>query len=351
MIFESRMPVLRSLVKNRFLQVSLFGLILAGAAAPLTQVAPSKAQEQKQGPADASHITLVVEKGFVIPSQLLTGVEGQQSDGIALIESLRLSERFITGAPLDVTFTISGNARFESGGADGLLAVALTENGVIKTPAIVAGPAPGESFIEVMVNSQTVIEKLRVATVETGWLNNIDKFIPSGDPALIARGDHYLVLDMNKVGDTTRAFTWSGKAPKIKAGILGGDTMNQGTLKASDQDVVAASGLCFRLLLTAGLVYWHWSSSNPWSSGGYGYLTEDNPPWAVYRADDLVEDRIDAVYNRYWGQTVLKVPNGCTVDWNQNGSWSACCHWTNHVAGLLPRWTTTGAEGFPRNTL
>jgi hypothetical protein len=144
------------------LQVTLFGLVLAGAAATLTRVTPSKAQEPQ--PINGRRLSLLVEQGFVLPSQLLAVAENADISGVAtsdrpnrlvFTEPAPLPEQFKTGAPFDVTFTISGNARFDT--PRGLIAVTGAEGGVIMTPPIVAGPTLGEGFIDVLVDGQKVI--------------------------------------------------------------------------------------------------------------------------------------------------------------------------------------------------
>jgi len=111
MMFERIMSVLRSSLKKRFLLAALFGLILAGAAAPLMRLAPSKAQEPR--PRDGKRLSLLVEQGFVLPSQRLVGVGNKGGfcinpwdvHCVIFAEPVELPARFKTGEPFDVTFT------------------------------------------------------------------------------------------------------------------------------------------------------------------------------------------------------------------------------------------------------
>jgi hypothetical protein len=351
-MFEKRMPVLRSSVKNRFLQVTLFGLVLAGAAATLTRVAPSKAQEPH--PINGGRLSLLVEQGFVMPSQLLASVENAgtanvaasvNSNRLAFTESLKLAGQFKPDAPFDATFTISGNARFDT--PEGLIAVTGAEGGVIMTPPIVAGPTFGESFIDVLVYGQKVIENLRVATLEPGGVENLTKIIGTDDPGLIVIGDHYAVLDENKMRETTQTVTGLVELPSKRGGKTREVLLNQAESKIDEQGSTAA--LCIRTPFGPGWVNWHGytSASNPWASEGWGYKPE-SITGVAFRADDLARDATDGPYRRSWGCGVAyKIPDSCTVDVRRGNGWSYCCNAAAWAAGHRVGFVSPSAIGGP----
>jgi hypothetical protein len=312
-------------------------LVLACTAATLTRVAPSKAQGTQ--PINGKGLSLLVEQGFVLPSQLLAGAEREgittiapsdQSNRIVFTESVKLPDQFKTGAPFDATFTISGNARFDS--AQGMIAVTGANNGVITTPPIVAGPSFGESFINVVADGETAIENLRLVTLEPGGIDNLTKIIGTDDPGLIVLGDHYAVLDEGKMRETTQTVTgWVESPSTSKRGAkTKTDSPSQDAPRTEEQ--ISPLGLCVRSPLGPGRVNWHWSSSNPWATGGWAYKPETLR--VVYRADDRVNDSIDGLYRRSWGcGTAYKVPDSCTVDVYQNNTWSYCCNAAAWAAG------------------
>jgi hypothetical protein len=334
-MFESRMPVLRSLIKNRLLQVTLFSLILVGVAAPLARVAPSKAQELQ--PIDGSRYFLLVEQGSVLPSQLLAGVENVGIAGIStpdssnrpiFSESVNLPQQFKAGASFDVTFNISGNARFDN--PQGGIAIIRAKNGVIKIPPIVAGPSFGHSFINVMVDGQTVIEKLRVATVDKGDIEKFKGYIEADDPGIIVLGDHYAVIDESRLKGTTQTISVQIELPPDGDVTIIEDSQNRVTTNAS--------GVCdSRPPWGPGRVNWHGYTSilNPWAWEGWAYKPEGFI--AMYRANDLASDSIDALYKRSWGcnrnpgwnvpNRALKVPDNCTVNiTGGNSTITGCCN-------------------------
>lgn len=351
-MFGKRMPVLRSLVKNRFFQVTLFGLILAGGAATLTRVTPSKAQEPN--PINGERHSLLVEQGFVIPSQLLASVESAgtanvaasvNSNRLAFTESLNLAGQVKPDAPFDATFTISGGARFDT--PEGLIAITGAEGGVIMTPPIVAGPTFGESFINVLVDGQTVIENLRVATLEPGSVEKLTKLIGTDDPGLIVLGDHYAVLDENKMRETTQTVTGRVELPSKLGGKTGAVLLNQAESKIDEQ--VLALGVCVRTPTKPGWVNWHGytSASNPWASEGWAYKPE-SINWVVYRADDLVRDATDGLYRRSWGCGVAyKIPDSCTVDVSKGNGWTYCCNAAAWIAGYRVGFVNPSTFGGP----
>jgi hypothetical protein len=350
MILKSRMTLLRNPLRKRFLLVAIIGLILVGVAAPLARVAPSRAQEPQ--PRDGRRLSFLVEQGYVLPSQLLVGVENEgaartapsdRSNRLIFAEPVRLPQRSKTDAPFDVTFTISGNARFES--AQGLIAVTGAENGVIVTPPIVAGTAFGESFVRVMVDGQTVIENLRVATLEAGSIGNLTRIIGADDPGLIVLGDHYAVLDESKMRETTQTVTGRVELPSKIDGKSVDDTWNRVAPKIDQQRVT--SGVCIRSPFGPGWVNWHWSSSNPWATNGWAYKPETLN--VVYRADDLAGDAIDGLYKISWGcGTAFKVPDSCTVDMYQGDSTIYyCCNAAAWAAGHRAEFVSSSALGGP----
>jgi len=351
MMLESISPVLRGSLKKRFLLAALFGLILASAAALLMRPAPSKAQEPQ--PRDGKRVSLLVEQGFVLPSQRLVSVKNKGGvcinpwdvHCVILAEPVELPERSKTDEPFDVTFTISGNARFKT--PQGILAVTSTEGGVIMTPPIVAGPAFGESFVRAVVDGQTVIENLRVVTLETGGIDNLKKYIGTDDPGLIVLGDHYAVLDESKMRVTTQAVTGRTEGPTKKDGKTGGDPQEQSSSQIADQNAV--DGVCIRAPWGPGWVDWVWGWSNPWATNGYAYKPESAN--VVYRADDLADDAVDALYNKYWGCGVaFKVPDSCTVTVYQGepNTLHYCCNAAMWAIGHRVEWVNPSQHGFPK---
>ncbi len=349
MKFDNGITVLGNSLKNRFLQVSLFGLILAGVAAPLARVTPSKAQETPTR--SGKRMSLLIEQGFVLPPQSLSGVENERvsrtipsdrSNRLVFTDSVKLPEQFKNGAPFDATFTISGNARFDT--TQGLIAITGAEDGVIMTPPIIAGPTFGESFINVLIDGQVAIENLRVATLEPGGIENLTKIIGADDPGLIVLGDHYAVLDESKMRETTQTVTGLIDLPAKRGVKTNNDLMNQ-VAPAPDEQFSALS-VCIRTPFGPGLVNWNWSSSNPWATGGSAYKPESLS--VVYRADDLARDAIDGLYRRSWGCGVAyKVPDSCTVNVNQNNTWSYCCNAAAWAAGHRVGFVSPSAIGGP----
>ena len=343
-MLKKRLPGLTNLLKHRFLQIAFFGLVLAGAATMLFRVAPSKAQEPQ--PKSVGQISLLVEKGFVLPPQSLAR---QKTDDFAavgdstrliVIEPIESPQQLGRRRSLDVTFSITGDARFEDKAGQGLLTVTSAEGGVIRTPAIEAAPHFGESFLQALVDGQPVVEKLRVATLEAGGIENLKKYLSGDDdPAILAMGDHYAVIDESRMRVTEETVTVEGTDPAeaIRVGLPERTDPN-----ASSQNL--AAGLCIRTPFGPGKVKWTWDSpaAYPWR---YSIKPEccSNLRWASAPADD-----IDAIYRRSWGcGTALKVPNSCTLTWNSNGSWSSCCNAAAWVAGHRPQWVNPSQHGFP----
>lgn len=347
-MLENKLPVLTRLLKHRFLQIVFFGLVLGGAATLLIRVAPSKAQELQ--PKNVSHLSLLVERGFALPPQSLTRLK---SDGVAdattsdnatrfmLAESIELPQQFSKSRGLGVTFTISGDARFENKSAQGLMVVTATENWIIKTPTIRAGPDFGESFIQALIDGQPIIEQLRVATLEVGGIENLKRFFSGpDDPAILVLGDHYAVIDESQMRVTEEAVELNGAEPSVTSG-LGKAGKPESIHPNADAENLAA-GLCIRTPFGPGKVKWTWST--PWSSG---YSVKPESSGSLVRAS-APDDSIDAIYRRSWGcGTALKVPNSCTLTWNSNGSWSSCCNAAAAALGHVPQWVNPRNHGFP----
>jgi len=243
--------------KNRFLLIDFFGLVLAGTTSILFRAELSQAQEPP--PKDVRHISLLVEQGFTLPAPSLARLNsGDVSDATGLIvaEAVRLPQQRRKSRSLGVTFTISGDARFENISAQGLMAITSTEDQVIKTSTIEAAPYFGESFIQVLIDGQPIVEKLRVATLEVGGIENLKKFLSGDDePAVLAIGDHYAVVDESKLRVTEETVTIQGAEPSA-TGQLGKAGLSERIQPNADTQNLAAAGVCFRTPFGSGKVNW-----------------------------------------------------------------------------------------------
>ena len=322
----------RTLFPLRTLWCAIILIALVGLTTPLIgQESPS---ESSQGRAKTQRISFLIEQGFILPRQALAKL-GKPKDAVD-----STSNRFIVNdiiklpgnvryeSPIELTFSMyEGNARFQS--SEEVMAITLSTDGIIMSPAIVSGTAYDESFFRVIYRGHTIIDRIRVATLPVGGIGNLGNRILFADPSIIALGDHYAVVDesrMTNITDDAITFQSPGN-----------------TAEERDAPQTAAS-LCIRTPFGPGLVKWNFS--NPGRTGaGFSVKPESsyNLIWA-----SAPSNAIDAIYNRGWGCGIaLKVPDSCTVTWNSSSSWSSCCNATFAALGYVPKWVNPAQHNFP----
>ena len=280
----------------------------------------------------ARPVSLVIEEGYQLPSLLLAklknwkGTEIASSRGSSIInESIDITGQPDYSSSSEVIFTVSGGgARFKN--VERITATRTVENGLINTPDIIPGPTNDESFITVLIGGQVVLDNLRVATLPAGGIQKLLRYIPATDPSLVILGDHYAVVDENKLTDVSdETVTLFGRVP-------GG--------KKKRGDEFTTQGLCIRTIRPPGIVKWY--INNP-AGAGFSYKPEG--PNALVWAS-APSNAIDGIYNKNWGCGIaLKVPTSCTISW-YSSYYSACCNAAAAAIGKVPRWVNPGSIGW-----
>ncbi|WP_437321954.1 hypothetical protein [Sorangium sp. So ce385] len=225
--------------------------------------------------------------------------------------------------PLQIEFAMKqGQATFAGGEAH--QAVSVSSDGFVRLPAIQAGPAHDESFIEVSVDGAVLFDDLRVATLPEGAVAQLGELAASSSDAFVALSDRFAIVDEVVFADDAG---WSGK--RVSSEDDEGDGAG-----------IEARGLCVRAAWGPGRV--EWSISNP-SSWGYSVKPETTTSlvWAASPGQD-----IDGIYNSSWGcGTAYKVPDSCTATVTSNGI-SCCCNAAMAALGHVCAWVNPGAIGW-----
>lgn len=288
----------------RFLIVALLVscLFLLGILMPNTS---TKAQDtQMKEETRAYSVSLLFEEKSVLPVQNLARFSN-------------LGDRDI-----DVVFSLNdGSIRFRNNSRISRTSMDVEHNKLI-LPELVSGTPYEESFLTIRVANQDV-DTFRVVTLPVGGINNLKKYFPTNDIAVIKMSSTYAVIDESKLSVAS------------EDAVVGKVFLEAGELKKESN--IVPNGLCIRTPLGPGQV--NWKISNPKASG-YSYKPETSNPlvWA-----SLPSNSIDGIYNKYWGcRTALKVPDSCTVDWYA-GYYSYCCNAVLAALGYVPTWVTPGS--------
>lgn len=309
--------------------VSLIALIAVTLSYPTNSVGRLKKHQGQ----DRRPISLVIEEGHILPSLLLGKIrKGDNMQGTALPErpiidsGIEVADQTEPDQPVHLSFTIlNGGARFQD--SDGIISLVEVADGIVSTPTIVPGPLQDESSVNVSIGGKTVVGGLRVATLPSGGIENLLRALSPGDPAVIVLGDHFAVVDENKLVNVP------DEAVMEQEQVAG--------RKKKSGDQVTTQGLCIRTPFPPGLVYWY--INNP-AGAGFSIKPETSNQlrWA-----STPSNAIDGIYNRSWGCGVaLKVPDSCTVSW-YSSYYTSCCNAVMAALGYVPKWVNPGSIGWP----
>ncbi len=284
----------------------------------------SAAADQRIDFSPRPHISIVIEEGAESPRILVGTIGSADSKGerpiggkIEIPASLESDGR--------ITFTISGGGKFES--TEGPLTTLSPEAGKVYLPSIKAGRDGDEGLISVLAEGKPLITDLRVASLPAGGITKLKGFISETDPAVIAMGDKFAVIDEDLWKDRPAgsvSFTIESDGEKIEE---------------------AADGLCIRTPFGPGKV--NYNGFSPWAVGKrYSYKPESS---SALKKGSGSSDELDALYRYSWGcGTALKVPDSCTATVYNNGSIGSCCNAAAAALGHTLKWVNPSSHGFPR---
>jgi hypothetical protein len=241
---------------------------------------------------------LLVREGATVPPRAL-----------AAIEDVGKELRFAIGA---------GSVRFGDGAA--VVAEKSGTDGVVSTPALRAGRAHDESFIEITVQGRSLgVLHVRTIPVET-WAMILDAL--SADPgAVVERTSDYAVVNEALMKSSNQGMQQRlGSAPPAQE------------FANAESGGMRAAGVCFRQLWGPGWVNWNIGNPAQW---GYSVKPENSWPlvWARAPGQDA-----DGIYNWYWGcNEAVKVPDNCTATVG-DGQISCCCNMAGAALGHVCEW-------------
>lgn len=264
------------------------------------------------------YISIVIEeKSDSLPILIAGGRAGQR----ALLNAKALPESTETRT---VTFSISGGAVFaESNGP----VASVERTGTIMLPAITGTRTGDEGLLTVTIDGRIAGQEIRVATLPTGGLNTLRGYLSADDPAVIAMGDNYAVVDES---------LWQERPAGSVSFVVDAQTSRIDQL---------ADGLCIRTPFGPGKV--NYSGFGPWDVGKrYSYKPESS---SALKRGSGSSDELDALYRYSWGcGTALKIPDSCTSTVSNNGSINSCCNAAAAALGHTPKWVNPTSHGFPR---
>lgn len=320
----------RSLRISAFTSMAFFLLVaFLGASGASAQFRIDEEIESVPGQSarEQRPVSIVIEEGASAPEILIGHSADSKRRGSA--------EKAIADSPLElgknedgsgVVFTIvNGGGKFAATGSS--FQSRQITGGVLRLPAIESGKADDEGVIRVLVDGRQIVDDIRIATVPAGGINSLRQYISEDDPALIAMGEDYAVVDESKWEDIPL------------------DAVTE-EITAEGMRVAAPSlGLCIRTPFGPGKV--KYNGFSPWAAGKrYSYKPENSN---TLRKGSGSSDDVDAVYRYIWGcNSAYKVPNSCTMTINSNGSWSACCNAAMMALGHKVKWVNPTSHGFPR---
>jgi hypothetical protein len=207
--------------------------------------------------------------------------------------------------------------------------MAISRNGQLSLPAIRGTTAYDISLLTISIAGQPRLENIRVATLPTGSIQTLLRYVSPGDPALISLGDTYAVIDDSKLTIDT---------PEMVSGQVQLQDLSDQRLQAEQSTEEVFQGLCIRPIFPLrGLVKWDMKDPR---AAGFSYKLEGPSTLAWASAPENV---VDGIYNKNWGcNRALKIPDHCTVTWSAS-SYSYCCNLAGILIGKgLPRWVTPG---------
>lgn len=316
--------------RSRLLLVALALLASQGTVTAQEVVRPRSGE-----PSDRP-ISFVVEEGFAIPEQLLLQWEDAEEvkDAKAVVLAIRGNASFL----------VEESKRFSQRPdvdkfMDKTRVIRRSETSAIVMPAIKAAALHDESYVRVLVDGEQIFDDLRIATVRVGNVETIVNALQPTPGALISSGEHFAVVDENKVdldasyphpdpgGEHYIDYAPNSESAEIREKIFG---------------IGICGSACIRFALGPGLV--NWTVTNP---AALGFKVKPETSNTLISAS-YPQQAIDGIYNPYYGHdTAVKVPDSCTAETGASWIINCCCNSALALLGHRCRWVQPSSIGWP----